>query len=251
MVDAGFSFTHAVPMFDGGVIDEGVRRINFGGKAMTSYFKELVSFRSLHLMDETYLVAGIKDALCFVSQDATKDLALASLPGWGSPHRRDFVLPDGVNNLRGYVRRQPSTSEGGNVNPPAAPQGMQEQVLVVNNERFMVPEVLFHPSDIGINQAGVAETIHQAVTACHPALHALLYSNILLTGGVARCPGFKDRLVKELRPLVPDTFDVKVTLPDAPELCAWEGGSALGATRDYHKLAMSKAHYEERGSGRR
>lgn len=29
-----------------------------------------------------------------------------------------------------------------------------EQVLRVNNERFMVPEALFHPSDIGLNQAG-------------------------------------------------------------------------------------------------
>ena len=29
-----------------------------------------------------------------------------------------------------------------------------EQVLTVNNERFMVPEALFHPTDIGMNQAG-------------------------------------------------------------------------------------------------
>jgi len=27
-------------------------------------------------------------------------------------------------------------------------------VLSVNNERFMVPEALFHPSDIGMHQAG-------------------------------------------------------------------------------------------------
>lgn len=30
-----------------------------------------------------------------------------------------------------------------------------EQVLSMNNERFMVPEALFHPTDIGMNQAGV------------------------------------------------------------------------------------------------
>ena len=29
-----------------------------------------------------------------------------------------------------------------------------EQVLQLNNERFMVPEALFHPTDIGLNQAG-------------------------------------------------------------------------------------------------
>lgn len=108
VVDAGFSFTHAVPLFDGGLIDEGVRRINFGGKTMTNHFKELVSYRSLHLMEETYFVAGVKDALCFVSRDVAADLALAKQPGWKSPYRRDFVIPDGVRNLRGFVRDKPA-----------------------------------------------------------------------------------------------------------------------------------------------
>ena len=42
---AGFSFTHAVPMCDGRALPGAVRRINVGGKALTNYFKELVSYR--------------------------------------------------------------------------------------------------------------------------------------------------------------------------------------------------------------
>jgi actin-related protein 6 len=45
VVDAGFSFTHAVPVCDGRVLSDGVRRINLGGKALTNYLKELVSYR--------------------------------------------------------------------------------------------------------------------------------------------------------------------------------------------------------------
>ena len=45
VVDAGFSFTHAVPLCDGGVLWPAVRRINLGGKALTNYLKELVSYR--------------------------------------------------------------------------------------------------------------------------------------------------------------------------------------------------------------
>jgi Actin len=44
-VDAGFSFTHALPLFEGQLLLDGVRRINLGGKALTNYFKELVSYR--------------------------------------------------------------------------------------------------------------------------------------------------------------------------------------------------------------
>jgi actin-related protein 6 len=45
VVDCGFSFTHVVPVFDGVVLRKGVRRIDLGGKALTNYLKELVSFR--------------------------------------------------------------------------------------------------------------------------------------------------------------------------------------------------------------
>ena len=76
VVDVGFSFSHIVPICTGEVFKEGIRRIDFGGKAMTNYFKELISFRSLHLMDETYLAEKIKNVLCFVSQDVTTDLSV-------------------------------------------------------------------------------------------------------------------------------------------------------------------------------
>lgn len=48
VVDAGFSFTHAVPLCDGRVLWPAVRRVNLGGKALTNYLKELVSYRCAH-----------------------------------------------------------------------------------------------------------------------------------------------------------------------------------------------------------
>lgn len=45
VVDVGFSFTHVVPFFDGAPLMNAARRINVGGKALTNYLKELVSYR--------------------------------------------------------------------------------------------------------------------------------------------------------------------------------------------------------------
>ena len=45
VVDAGFSFMHAAPVLGGRVLSAGVRRVNLGGKALTNYLKELVSYR--------------------------------------------------------------------------------------------------------------------------------------------------------------------------------------------------------------
>lgn len=82
------------------------------------------------------------------------------------------------------------------------------QVLALNNERFMVPEVLFQPTDVGLQQAGLPQAIVEAVQATAPNLHPLLYSNVLCTGGCATCPGFRERLYSELRALVPDDCEV-------------------------------------------
>lgn len=74
-------------------------------------------------------------------------------------------------------------------------------------------QVMFNPSDIGLQQAGVAETVVQAVGATHPALQPLLYTNVVLTGGMVQCPGFTERFNRELRPLVLDTYDLNVWSP--------------------------------------
>jgi hypothetical protein len=63
----------------------------------------------------------------------------------------------------------------------------------MNNER-LIPEILFHPSDIGIDQAGIAEAIVQSVNETCSDLHELFYGNIILMGGSTLFPGFKERL---------------------------------------------------------
>jgi actin-related protein 6 len=89
----------------------------------------------------------------------------------------------------------------------------QCQTLRLNNERFAVPELLFHPSDIGIQQKGVAEAVYDAVLACPEETRPHLLRNVLLTGGCSLFPGFCQRLSAELRKMSPIEMAVKVTLP--------------------------------------
>lgn len=77
VVDCGFSFTHAVPVFQNFTINYAAKRIDLGGKALTNYLKELVSYRSVNVMDETLLMDDVKEKLCFVSLDVPRDLHIA------------------------------------------------------------------------------------------------------------------------------------------------------------------------------
>lgn len=65
---------------------------------------------------------------------------------------------------------------------------------MLNNERICVPEVLFHPSDAGISQIGLPDAVLQAILSADPLLHGSLFANIVVTGGCAAMPGFRERL---------------------------------------------------------
>ncbi|KAF1793477.1 Actin-related protein 6 [Phytophthora cactorum] len=109
----------------------------------------------------------------------------------------------------------------------AVRQEEEEQALEMGVEMVTVPEVLFHPSDIGINQAGIAETIVQAVEACPEELSDAFYANILLVGGNTKFKNFRQRLERDLRSLVPDDFDIGLHEPSDPILAAWRGCCSL------------------------
>ncbi|RLN87463.1 hypothetical protein BBJ28_00019377 [Nothophytophthora sp. Chile5] len=79
------------------------------------------------------------------------------------------------------------------------------------------PGVLSNPSDIGIHQAGIAETIVQAVEACPEELHVAFYANILLVGGNIKFRNFQTRLERDLRTLVLDEFEIGVHTPKKKE----------------------------------
>ncbi|KAG5065575.1 hypothetical protein AAZX31_04G069700 [Glycine max] len=275
VLDAGFSFTHASPVFHNFALNYAVKRIDLGGKALTNYLKELVSFRSVNVMEETFIIDDVKEKLCFVSLDVNRDLTIARKSGKENLFRCTYVLPDGVTYTKGFVKypdqaqRYLALREGGlhSSSPVQAqedvnfteiaehPENRKRVDLTKNefdltNERFLVPEMIFRPADLGMNQAGLAECIVRAVNACHPHLRPVLYESIILTGGSTLFPQFAERLEKELRPLVPDDYRVKITTQEDPILGVWRGGSLLASSPDFEAMCVTKSEYEELGSAR-
>jgi len=56
------------------------------------------------------------------------------------------------------------------------PADDEEQILPMNNERFTVPEILFNPTDIGMDQAGIPEAIVEAISACDEGKRRYLFT---------------------------------------------------------------------------
>ncbi|RIB07902.1 actin-like protein ARP6 [Gigaspora rosea] len=240
VVDSGYSFTHIVPFVMGRPILPAIRRINIGGKLLTNHLKEIVSFRYWDMMDQTYVMNEVKETCCYVSQDFLADLETCRKNTRDNPILQEYVLPDFSRNTKGYIREKKRGAE--------IYDQSDEQVLYMNNECFTVPEILFNPSDIGMNQAGIPEVIVEAINATHPDLHGLFYGNIVLVGGNSLFSGYKERVEKDLRVLAPSEFEVKVGIPEDPITYAWHGGRQFASTPEFDERLVTRSEYMEYGS---
>ncbi|XP_053621510.1 actin-related protein 6 [Plodia interpunctella] len=236
VVDSGYSYTYIVPYIKGKKYREGIRRIDVGGKVLTNHLKEILSYRQLNVMDETYVINQVKEDSCFVSENFVEDMVLARKKVPENTIIRDYVLPDYTSLRRGYLREIVKPSEE-----------LEQQTLRLNNERFSIPELLFHPSDVGIPQMGIPEAIIHAIDACPEENKENLLENIVLYGGNTLFPGFRDRVYNEVRSLALDHFDVNVILAEKPLTYAWEGGTKLFRDPDFYSFCMTKEEYEEEG----
>ncbi|CAH1132653.1 unnamed protein product [Ceutorhynchus assimilis] len=241
VVDTGFSFTHVVPYVLGNKFLRGIRRINVGGKLLTNHLKDIISYRQYNVMEETYVINQVKEDTCYVSKDIKKDLVKAAEPYKLNSIVRNYVLPDFNLIRRGFIQE--------NVKTELNDEDNNYQILRLNNERFIVPEILFHPSDIGIKSMGIAEAIVDSICSCPQDQRQLLARNIILNGGNCKFPGFKERLYADLRSLLPVDWPVKLYLPEDPITYPWKGGGTLLKTTDFRSNLVTKQDYEELGSG--
>lgn len=137
------------------------------------------------------------------------------------------------------------------------------QVLTLLTERFSIPEILFNPSDIGMNQCGIAEAIAEAIQECPKEIRPIMWSSIILVGGGALLPGLEARLYSELTSLCPTEYSglVGIYTPKDPLGSTWKGGSIMGSRHDMFSssfsqsvtksssvLSITKTDYFEKGS---
>ncbi|KYQ94358.1 actin related protein 6 [Tieghemostelium lacteum] len=212
VVDCGYSWTTIIPHFQNTKLNYAIKRFAVGGKLLTNYLRDLIGSRHQQSCDFSMKSLNqIKEKSCYLSMDFIRDLNQCKL------------TPDQYS------------------------QGVSSSMPMLTNERFSVPELIFNPSDIGIQQAGLAESIVQSVQCTNINLHQSLYSNILLIGGSTMFPNFKARLENDLRRLIPDQYSINIVHAEDPILYPIYGAIKLSQQPDFHKYSCLKQEYDECG----
>lgn len=128
-------------------------------------------------------------------------------------------------------------------------QAQQYQVRL-NVEQIRIPEVLFQPSIIGLDQAGVIEIVNDALKHFSEEQQNKMVKNIFLTGGNINFPNMKQRIINEIRGILPYKTIFNVNQAKDPILDAWKGAAKWGSINnqiEFKKSCITRQMYEEYG----
>eukprot|EP00929_Paragymnodinium_shiwhaense_P099444 TRINITY_DN61095_c0_g1_i1.p1 TRINITY_DN61095_c0_g1~~TRINITY_DN61095_c0_g1_i1.p1 ORF type:complete len:392 (+),score=95.76 TRINITY_DN61095_c0_g1_i1:88-1263(+) len=229
VVDAGDGVTHLVPVTEGYLEPNLVRRVNLAGRHVTTHLMKLLQSNGhpLNSQADFETVREVKQKHCYVALDLAAERKLAAET---TVVEKNYALPDG-------------------------------RVMRIGAERFMAPEVLFTPGLASeAEDKGLSELVYDTIMKSDINVRKDYFAHILLSGGTTMFPGFSSRLEKDLRRLYLEGVlkgdkdrarQFKCTVEDPPrrQHMVFQGGSIMASAQSPDSpWWISRAEYQEVGA---
>ncbi|CCW63811.1 unnamed protein product [Phytomonas sp. EM1] len=233
LVDLGFSHTTIVPYIGYNPVYSSIIRIDVGGKLLTNRLKEHISFTQTNLTEDGWLVNHIKEKCCRVALHPREELrqcceAAATRGvkvGTGSEVKTQgsgvvYYLPavPALHPLGCLSTELPSSLIQTQCQERDSNESIQLPCLRLNQECFLVPELLFTPYDVGLDQMGLIQALtsiwRRGILQQIQMMRNIVMSNIFVFGGMGQCPNLIERLRREVQEILPDSY-----IPHPASIC--------------------------------
>lgn len=236
VIDSGDGVTHVIPVAEGYVIGSCIKHIPIAGRSITSFIQNLLREREIGIPPEQSLetAKAIKERHCYMCPNLAKEFnKYDTEPG---KYIKQYT---GVNAIT-----------------------KKEFTVDVGYERFLGPEIFFHPEFANPDfTVPISETVDNVVQNCPIDTRRDLYRNIVLSGGSTMFKDFGKRLERDIKKSVdgrlrvtealsgqtPKPIEVQVISHQMQRYAVWFGGSMLASTPDFYQVAHTKAQYDEYG----
>ena len=215
VLDSGEGISHTVPIYEGYAIPHAIQKILLAGRDLTEYLREILKERGLAFTTpaELEIVRDIKETMTVVVSDYNEAMKDAE-----DSHacEKNYELPDG-------------------------------RKILIGNERFRCPEILFTPSLAGYDLEGVHKYCFDSVMKCDNDVRKDLFANIILSGGSTLFEAMGERLWQEIHVPTPSNGRIKVLAPPERLYSVWLGGSILASLSTFQTMWITKQEYDENG----
>ncbi|KPP66491.1 actin-related protein 3B-like [Scleropages formosus] len=231
VIDSGDGVTHAIPVAEGYVIGSCIKHIPIAGRDITYFIQQLLREREIGIPPEQSLetAKAVKERYCYICPDIVKEFTKYDAdPGkWIKKYR-------GINAI-----------------------SKNEFLIDVGYERFLGPEIFFHPEFANPDfMQPISDVVDEVIQNCP-------IDNIVLSGGSTMFRDFGRRLQRDLKRVVdarlklseelsggrikPKPIEVQVVTHHMQRYAVWFGGSMLASTPEFFHVCHTKKDYEEYG----
>lgn len=238
VIDSGDGVTHVIPVAEGYVIGSCIKHIPIAGRDITKFVQQLLRERELGIPSEQSLetAKAIKERFSYTCPDVVKEFA-----------KYDADPSKWIKQYVGQNRVKKT-----------------EFTVDVGYERFLGPEIFFHPEFANPDyQTSISKLVDDVVQGCPIDVRRGLYKNIVLSGGSTMFKDFGKRLQRDVKRVVdrrlkvseelsqgkikPQPIETKVISHHMQRYAVWFGGSMLASTPEFYQVCHTKADYDEYG----
>lgn len=210
VLNIGDGLSEIVPFFDGFLIPRKAKIVNVGGDAITNAYMNKKELYNLNYQKKEFYI-GMKENLGYIALNYNDEI-----------HKDEYSIEKTYKFFDG-------------------------KEITLSQDRFIIPEGLFRPHFLRINENGVDYWLFSIIQQCDMEFRKDLYSNILLSGGSTMFKGFKERLQKEIDNLVNPTINVKIESPENRNIATWIGASIFASQNYFSTKSISRFEYNESG----